>query len=79
MMRAINLATLGLVIFGGLNLGLAGAARFDLIVAVFGYGTLAWSVVQSLIGMAALWRLALLVQDASSARTQRPLRHLPEV
>jgi len=82
-MKALRLITLALVIFGGLNLGLAGVARFDLILAMFGYGSVGAMVVQSLIGLAALWHLVLLISAStapqSEPRSEAPLRHLPEV
>lgn len=73
-MKALNLVTLGLVIFGGLNLGLAGAARFDLIIAMFGDASATAAVLRGLIGAAALWQLALLVQALGETGRARPAR-----
>jgi hypothetical protein len=46
-----------LVIVGGLNWGLIGAANYNLVAAVFGDGSMTSRVVYSLVGLAALWEL----------------------
>jgi uncharacterized membrane protein YuzA (DUF378 family) len=43
-----------LVIIGGLNWGLVGLFNFDLVASIFGEGSLASSIVYSLVGLSAL-------------------------
>lgn len=57
-MKAINLITLVLVIVGGLNWGLVGAADFDLVAALFGAGSLLTRVVYIVVAVSALYQLA---------------------
>ncbi len=59
-MRAINLITLLLVIVGGLNWGLVGLFKFDLVAAVFGgmrFGevNVGSRIVYTLVGLSALY------------------------
>lgn len=52
---AIDWIALALVIIGGLNWGLVGAANFDLVAAIFGVGSTAARVVYVLVGLSALY------------------------
>lgn len=61
-MKALNLATLILVIVGGINWGLIGLANFDLVAAIFGPGTGLSRIVYSLVGLSALWQIMPLVK-----------------
>lgn len=56
-MKVINLLTLFLVIVGGINWGLVGAAQYDLVAEIFGAGTAAARTVYILVGISALWQL----------------------
>ena len=56
-MKALNLATLILVIVGGINGGLIGLANVDLVAAIFGPGTGLSRIVYGLVGLSALWQI----------------------
>ena len=56
-MKAINIATLLLVIVGGLNWGLVGLFSFDLVAALFGSGSLLSRLVYILVGLSAAWQI----------------------
>jgi uncharacterized membrane protein YuzA (DUF378 family) len=56
-MKSLNLTTLVLVIVGGLNWGLVGLFRWDLVAALFGPGTLVSRVIYVLVGLSALWQM----------------------
>lgn len=61
-MKPLNLATLIILIIGGINLGVVGLFQFDAIVLVFGgAGAMLTRLVYMLIGAAALWQLYPLV------------------
>jgi uncharacterized membrane protein YuzA (DUF378 family) len=72
-MRAVNLATLVLLIVGGLNWGLVGLFEFDLVAALFGPMSALSRIVYILVGLSALWQLIPLAQGLS-ARDQRATR-----
>lgn len=61
-MKPLNLATLIILIAGGINLGLVGLFQFDVIALVFGAGAMLTRLVYILIGAAALWQLYPLVR-----------------
>lgn len=48
-----------LLIVGGLNWGLVGLFNFDLVATLFGEGTLLSRIVYILVGLSALWGLAI--------------------
>jgi uncharacterized membrane protein YuzA (DUF378 family) len=57
-MRALNIITLLLIIVGGVNWLLVGAADFDLVAALFGgQDTTLARAVYILVGISALWQL----------------------
>ncbi len=60
-MKALNLITLVLVIIGGINWGLVGAADFNLVAAIFGDQTALSRIVYVLVGLSALWQIMPLV------------------
>lgn len=60
-MKALNLASLALIIIGGLNWGLVGFFEWDLVSALFGSGSFLARTVYSLVGLSALWQIAPLV------------------
>ena len=53
-MKTLNVLTLILIIVGGLNWGLVGAAKFDLVATIFGAGSLLSNIVYILVGLSAL-------------------------
>jgi uncharacterized membrane protein YuzA (DUF378 family) len=74
-MKKLDLAALALIIVGGLNWGLVGVAKFDLVAAIFGgmeFGetNAASRVVYALVGLAAvyeLFRLPALARESEPA------------
>ena len=48
-----------LLIVGGLNWGLVGLFNLDLVAALFGQGTMVSRIVYVLVGLSALWGLAI--------------------
>ena len=66
-MKAINLATLLLIIIGGINWLLVGAFQFDLVAAIFGGQDAALArIVYVLVGLSALYQLVPFVRAMSS-------------
>ena len=65
-MKALNIVTLVLVIVGGVNWGLVGAANFDLVATLFGVGSLLARTVYVLVGLSALWQLVPLAAAVSA-------------
>lgn len=56
-MKALNVLTLALIIVGGLNWGLVGAADFDLVAALLGAGSVLSRAVYVLVGLSAVYQL----------------------
>ena len=56
-MKKVDVIAAVLLIVGGLNWGLVGAAKFDLVAAIFGQGSAFASVVYVLVGIAALYQI----------------------
>lgn len=54
-MRSLDLIAVVLVVVGALNWGLVGVARFDLVAALLGSGTIASGLVYTLVGLAGLY------------------------
>lgn len=55
-MKALNLLTLILVIVGGLNWGLVGVAKFDLVAALLGSGSVLSNIVYTFVGISAIFQ-----------------------
>lgn len=55
-MKPLNLVTQLLVIIGGLNWGLVGLVRWDLVAALFGEASILARLVYVLVGASALWQ-----------------------
>lgn len=67
-MKALDIVTLLLVIVGGINWGLVGAAQFDLVATLFGgQDALLARVVYVLVGLSALYQLMPLMRMLSRA------------
>lgn len=54
-MKFFNIAMLALLIIGGFNWGLVGAAQIDLVAILFGPGTAITNVIYVLVGVAAIY------------------------
>lgn len=66
-MKTLNIVTLALVIIGGINWGLVGAAQFDLVAAIFGgQDAMLARLVYVLVGLSALWQIVPLLRGNSS-------------
>lgn len=65
-MKTIDTITRILVIIGGLNWGLVGIAKFDLVAALLGAGSLLSNTVYALVGISAVVQ-AIRLAGASSA------------
>jgi len=63
MKDTIDTIAMILVIVGGLNWLLVGAADSNLVTMLFGEGTMIAKAVYVLVGLAALWMIYYLVQD----------------
>ena len=75
-MKKLDLAAAALVLVGGLNWGLVGVARFDLVAWIFGgmdFGetNAASRIVYGLVGLAAVYGVGSLV--TAGRRTARPV------
>ncbi len=55
-MKILNTLTLVLLIVGGLNWGLVGIAKFDLVAAIFGAGSTLSNIVYILVGISAIYQ-----------------------
>lgn len=55
-MKTMDLITTLLLVVGGLNWGLVGAAEFDLVASIFGPMSLASRAVYILVGLSALYQ-----------------------
>ena len=71
-MKGLNLMTLVLLIVGGLNWGLVGAFQFDLVAALFGgQDAMVSRVVYALVGLSALWQIAVLARPTARPAVAR--------
>lgn len=69
-MKSLDTITRVLLIVGGLNWGLVGAAKFDLVAALFGAGSTLSNIVYIVVGLSALVQFGLLF--AKPQATLRP-------
>lgn len=56
-----------LVLIGALNWGLVGLVNFDLVAAIFGYGSILSRVVYSLVGISAFIYITMMVMKSDSS------------
>ena len=56
-MKSLDISAVALLVIGGLNWGLVGAANFDLVAALFGPMSPLSRIVYVLVGAAALYRI----------------------
>jgi uncharacterized protein len=69
-MKGLNIATLVLIIIGGINWGLVGLFQFDLVATIFGGQNAALArIVYILVGASALWQLVPLSRAVSTNET----------
>jgi uncharacterized protein len=70
--KALNLATAGLVIIGGLNWGLVAVAEFDLVATLVGlsFGETNWlsRIVYGLVGISAIYQIGQLATGSKPSR-----------
>lgn len=66
-MKTLDLVTKILLVVGGLNWGLVGIAKFDLVATLFGAGSALSSIVYILVGISALVQAAMLGGSRSAA------------
>jgi uncharacterized membrane protein YuzA (DUF378 family) len=57
-MKKLDVAAAVLLVVGGLNWGLVGAAQFDLVATLFGDGSALSRIVYLLVGVSALYQAA---------------------
>jgi hypothetical protein len=55
-MKTLDVIAAVLLVIGGLNWGLVGAADFNLVAALFGAGSAAAAVIYTLVGVAAIYQ-----------------------
>ncbi len=55
-MKTFDIVAAILLVVGGLNWGLVGAAQFDLVAAIFGRGSAFANVIYILVGLSALYQ-----------------------
>lgn len=65
-MKTVTLVAVVLLIVGGLNWGLVGAFDYNLVDSLFGEGSALARVVYVLVGLAAVWKVVVLVTDKSA-------------
>lgn len=70
-MKPFDMLTRILVIVGGLNWGLVGIAKFDLVATLFGAGSMLSNVVYTLVGISAIAQAILL----TSPQRQQSVSH----
>lgn len=74
-MKVMNLVTLLLVIVGGINWGLVGAAQFDLVATLFGGQDAPLArLVYVLVGLSAVWQILALVRGGSAGELRAGVR-----
>ena len=66
-MKTINTLSQILLIVGGLNWGLVGVAKFDLVAAIFGAGSLLSNAVYALVGLSAIYQVVRLVAPSQGS------------
>ena len=60
-MKTLDLATIALLIVGGLNWGLVGVADWNLVAALLGAGSVLSTLVYVIVGVSAIWQIGRLV------------------
>ena len=65
-MKTLNALTQVLIIVGGLNWGLVGVAKFDLVATLFGAGSFLSNTVYTLVGISAVYQALRLASPSRS-------------
>lgn len=66
-MRILDKIALALVVIGGINWGLIGIFRFDLVAWIFGgQAAILSRIIYTLVGIAALWCITLIFWDSDT-------------
>ena len=66
-MRILDKIALALVVIGGINWGLIGIFRFDLVAWIFGgQAAILSRIIYPLVGIAALWCITLIFRDSDT-------------
>lgn len=66
-MRILDKIALTLVVIGGINWGLIGIFRFDLVAWIFGgQAAILSRIIYTLVGIAALWCITLIFRDSDT-------------
>lgn len=66
-MRILDKIALALVVIGGINWGLIGIFRFDLVAWIFGgQAAILFRIIYTLVGIAALWCITLIFRDSDT-------------
>ena len=66
-MRSLDKIALALVVIGGINWGLIGIFRFDLVAWIFGgQAAILSRIIYTLVGIAALWCITLIFRDSDT-------------
>lgn len=73
-MSIIDWIAMILVVIGGLNWGLVGAFKFDLVAKIFGDMSVVARIVYDLVGLAAIWTI---VKAAMMGGTAKPAASVP--
>lgn len=73
-MKVLKGISLALIIIGGLNWGLVGIAKFDLVATIFGAGSTLANIVYVLVGLSAIAQVALAFTPTLQP-TPSPVRH----
>lgn len=69
-MNLIDRIALALIVIGGVNWGLVGVFQFDLVAWICGgQGSIVSRIIYTLVGVSALWCLALLFRDWDGERS----------
>jgi uncharacterized membrane protein YuzA (DUF378 family) len=68
-MKPLNLTTQTLLVIGGLNWGLVGLFRWDLVAALLGADSILSRLVYLLVGVSALWQFGRLLRRQENWRT----------
>jgi uncharacterized membrane protein YuzA (DUF378 family) len=56
-MKKLDVLAAALLVVGGLNWGLVGVLKFDLVAAILGQATVASSVIYTVVGVCALYQI----------------------
>jgi len=60
MLRTLDIIASALLVIGGLNWGLVGVFNFNLVTAIFGEGSLLSRLVFTIVGLAAIYQIAMI-------------------